>query len=80
MRKKKVKVIKKKSARVRKKKRERLTSKQEQDVLTRFSRGETLRHVQSIYRRGLHREILNLKKAFEAEEFFFKDGVWQLMS
>ena len=80
MRKKTVKVAKKKPARIRKKKQERLTSEQEQDALTRFSRRETLKHIQSIYGKGLQKEILNLKKAFEAEEFLFKDGAWQLVS
>lgn len=63
-----------------KKKRERITSGQEQDILTRLSRMETLKHIQGVYGKGLDNEILNLKKAFEAEEFLLKDGVWQLVS
>jgi len=53
---------------------------QEQAILTSFFRGETLGRVQSRYRKGLRDEIRNLKNAFEAGEFFLKDGVWQLIS
>jgi hypothetical protein len=75
-----VRVTKKKPSQVKAKKQERLTAEQEQDVLTRLSRKETLRHIQSIYGKELQKEISNLKKAFKAEEFLLKEGVWQLMS
>jgi hypothetical protein len=57
-----------------------LTLAQEHAILTSFFRGETLGSVQSRYRKGLRDEIRNLKNAFEAGEFFLKDGVWQLVS
>ena len=57
-----------------------LTIAQEQAILTRFFRGETVGSVQSGYRKSLRDEIRNLKNAFEAGEFFLKDGVWQLVS
>jgi hypothetical protein len=57
-----------------------LTVAQEQAILTSFFRGETIGSVQSRYRKSLRDEIRNLKNAFEAGEFFFKDGVWQLVS
>ena len=57
-----------------------LTVAQEQAILTSFFRGETLESVQRRYIKGLGDEIRNLKNAFEAGEFFFKDGVWQLVS
>ncbi len=63
-----------------KKPRKRVTPEEEQDILTRFSRGETLRQVESKYRREIRGEIQNLRKAFEAEEFVSKGGVWQLVS
>ncbi len=63
-----------------KKPRKRVAPEEEQDILTRFSRGETQRQVESRYRREIRGEIRNLKKAFEAGEFVSKDGVWQLVS
>jgi hypothetical protein len=57
-----------------------LTLGQEQAILSRFFRGETLGSVQSRYRKGLRDEIRSLKNAFEAGEFFLKDGLWQLVS
>ena len=71
---------KKKQKKVKKKARERLTVAQEQVILTRFSRGETLESVQRRYIKGLGDEIRNLKNAFDAGEFLLKDGVWQLVS
>jgi len=56
------------------------TVAQEQAILTSLFRGETVASVQSRYRKSLRDEIGNLKNAFEAGEFFFKDGVWQLVS
>jgi hypothetical protein len=57
-----------------------LTVAQEQAILTSFFRGEAVASVQSRYRKSLRDEIGNLKNAFEAGEFFFKDGIWQLVS
>jgi hypothetical protein len=57
-----------------------ISPKEEQDILTRFSMGETERRVESKYRREIRGEIRNLRKAFEAGEFVSKDGVWQLVS
>lgn len=76
--------VRKKKARERraapKKLKKRVTPEEEQDILTRFSRGETQRQVESKYCREIREEIGNLKKAFEAGEFVSKDGVWQLVS
>lgn len=63
-----------------KKPRKRVAPEEEQDILTRFSRGETLRQVGSRYRKEIRDEIRNLRRAFEAGEFVSKDGVWQLVS
>jgi len=57
-----------------------LTPKEEQEILTRFSKGEALAQVAKSYEKSLSEEIANLKRAFDAEEFLFKDGVWQLAS
>lgn len=59
-----------------KKPRKRVTPEEEQDILTRFP----LRQVESKYRREIRGEIQNIRKAFEAEEFVSKGGVWQLVS
>lgn len=61
-------------------KRERLTRREEQAILMRLSRGESLGEVQKRFKEGVRDEISNLKKAFEAGEFEFKAGVYQLVS
>ncbi len=57
-----------------------LTPNEEQEILTRFSKGEAIVRVSKSYKKSLYEEIANLKRAFDAEEFLLKDGVWQLAS
>lgn len=70
----------KKPKKAKKEIRKHLTVAQEQAILSRFFLGETLKSVQSSYIKGLRDEIRNLKNAFEAGEFLFKDDIWQLVS
>jgi hypothetical protein len=57
-----------------------LTERQEQEILTRFSESETLEQVARSFEKELHEQIHHLKKAFDAGEFAYKHGLWQLVS